>query len=84
MALVTSVVSITVPFALGSTVAMAAWYQYAPPGVALLPFALFMGSAMSMTAFPVLVRILADQGLRGRASACWPSPARRSTTPPDG
>lgn len=63
MALVTSVVSITVPFALGSGVAMAAWYPYAPPGVALLPFALFMGSAMSMTAFPVLVRILTDQGL---------------------
>ena len=63
MALVTSVVSMTVPFALGSTVALVAWYPYAPPGVALLPFALFMGSAMSMTAFPVLVRILADQGL---------------------
>lgn len=63
LALVTSVVSITLPFALGSTVAVVAWYQYAPSGVALVPFALFMGSAMSMTAFPVLVRILADQGL---------------------
>ena len=63
VALVTSVVSITVPFALGSAVAVTTWYQHAPPGVALLPFALFMGSAMSMTAFPVLVRILADQGL---------------------
>ena len=63
MALVISVVSIAVPFALGSGVAVAAWYPYAPPGVALLPFALFMGSAMSITAFPVLVRILADQGL---------------------
>jgi Kef-type K+ transport system membrane component KefB len=63
MALVISVVSIAVPFALGSTVAVTAWYPYAPAGVALLPFALFMGSAMSITAFPVLVRILADQGL---------------------
>jgi len=63
MALVISVVSIAVPFALGSTVAVTAWYPYAPVGVALLPFALFMGSAMSITAFPVLVRILADQGL---------------------
>jgi Kef-type K+ transport system membrane component KefB len=63
MALVISVVSIAVPFALGSTVAVTTWYPYAPVGVALLPFALFMGSAMSITAFPVLVRILADQGL---------------------
>jgi Kef-type K+ transport system membrane component KefB len=63
MALVTSIVSIAVPFALGSAVAVVAWYPYAPQGVALLPFALFMGSAMSITAFPVLARILADQGL---------------------
>ena len=63
MALVTSIVSIAVPFALGSAVAVVAWYPYAPDGVALLPFALFMGSAMSITAFPVLARILADQGL---------------------
>ncbi len=63
MALVISVVSIAVPFALGSAVAAVAWYPYAPDGVALLPFALFMGSAMSITAFPVLARILADQGL---------------------
>jgi Kef-type K+ transport system membrane component KefB len=63
MALVTSIVSVAVPFALGSAVAVVAWYPYAPQGVALLPFALFMGSAMSITAFPVLARILADQGL---------------------
>jgi Kef-type K+ transport system membrane component KefB len=63
MALVISVVSIAVPFALGSTVAVVAWHPYAPDGVALLPFALFMGAAMSITAFPVLARILADQGL---------------------
>ena len=30
MALVTSVVSIAVPFALGSAVAVVAWYPYAP------------------------------------------------------
>lgn len=63
MALVTSLVSIVVPFVLGSGVAVVAWYPYAPEGVPLLPFALFMGSAMSITAFPVLARILADQGL---------------------
>ena len=64
-AFITSLVSIVVPFSLGSSVAMVAWYQYAPAGVDLLPFALFMGAAMSITAFPVLVRILADQRLMG-------------------
>src|SRR6185369_6196905 len=43
--------SIVLPFVLG---AGAAWWlrpAYAPPGVAFLPFALFMGTAMSVTAF---------------------------------
>jgi Kef-type K+ transport system membrane component KefB len=31
--------------------------------VALLPFALFLGTAMSVTAFPVLARILSERGL---------------------
>ena len=63
LALVTSLVSIIVPFALGSSVAAVAWYSYAPAGVGLLSLALFMGAAMSITAFPVLVRILDDQRL---------------------
>ncbi len=33
------------------------------PGVAFLPFGLFMGIAMSITAFPVLARILQNRGL---------------------
>jgi Kef-type K+ transport system membrane component KefB len=33
------------------------------PGPKLLPFALFMGAAMSITAFPVLARILVERGL---------------------
>ena len=61
VAFVTSLVSIIVPFSLGSSVAAVAWYRYAPPGVDALPFALFMGTAMSITAFPVLVRILMDR-----------------------
>ena len=61
LAFVTSLVSIIVPFVLGSTVAAVAWHQYAPPGVGLLSLSLFMGTAMSITAFPVLVRILDDQ-----------------------
>ena len=61
VALVTSLVSIIVPFSLGSWVAAVAWYRYAPPGVDAVPFVLFMGTAMSITAFPVLVRILMDR-----------------------
>jgi Kef-type K+ transport system membrane component KefB len=63
LALVISLVSIIVPFTLGSAVAAVAWYPYAPSDVGRLPLALFMGTAMSITAFPVLVRILDDQRL---------------------
>jgi len=37
--------------------------SYAPAGVPFHAFALFMGIAMSITAFPVLARILADRNL---------------------
>ncbi len=55
--------SIALPFVLG--VGGAWWLRdgYAPQGVAFLPFALFMGTAMSVTAFPVLARILTERGL---------------------
>jgi Kef-type K+ transport system membrane component KefB len=62
-AFVTGLVSIVVPFALGFGVAVVAWAGHAPPGVGLVPFALFMGAAMSITAFPVLARILMAHGL---------------------
>jgi Kef-type K+ transport system membrane component KefB len=39
--------------------------EYAPAGVPLLTFALFTGIAMSITAFPVLARIIAERGLTG-------------------
>jgi Kef-type K+ transport system membrane component KefB len=65
LALVISLVSIVVPFTLGSVVASVSWYRYAPPEVDYVPLALFMGTAMSITAFPVLVRILDDQRLLG-------------------
>ena len=62
-AVVTSAVSIIVPFALGAIAATSVHARLAPEGVAVLPFALFVGAAMSITAFPVLARILLDQGL---------------------
>ena len=55
---------IIVPFALGIGLAAAIHQDYAPPGVAFTPFALFMGVSMSITAFPVLARILGDRGLQ--------------------
>jgi len=61
IAVVTSATSIIVPFALGATVATFVHARLAPEGVGLLPFALFVGAAMSITAFPVLARILFDQ-----------------------
>src|SRR5436190_1104065 len=36
---------------------------HAPSGVRFLPFALFMGASMSITAFPVLARILTERDL---------------------
>jgi Kef-type K+ transport system membrane component KefB len=61
--IVTSQASIAVPFALGCGLAAIVYASLAPVGVARLPFALFMGVATSITAFPVLARILTDRGL---------------------
>jgi Kef-type K+ transport system membrane component KefB len=61
--IVVSQVSIALPFALGYGLAFALYPAFGPPGVRFVPFALFMGIAMSITAFPVLARILTDRGL---------------------
>jgi len=55
--------SILVPFTLGVILAIFLDPLLAKPGVSLLAFALFCGAAMSITAFPVLARILSDQHL---------------------
>ena len=52
--------SILVPFLLGVTLALWLFPHYAPAGKPFMSFALFMGIAMSITAFPVLARILTD------------------------
>ncbi len=52
--------SIVAPFLLGAMLALRAYSTYAPPGVTFTNFALFLGVAMSITAFPVLARILTD------------------------
>lgn len=55
--------SIVFPFLLGVGAAYWLHGRYAPQGVAFLPFALFLGTAMSVTAFPVLARILSERNL---------------------
>jgi Kef-type K+ transport system membrane component KefB len=55
--------SIILPFALGVALAGFLHPRFATTHVAFTSFALFVGVAMSITAFPVLARILADRGL---------------------
>ncbi|MFJ6946366.1 cation:proton antiporter [Streptomyces wuyuanensis] len=54
-----------VPLGLGALLAFPLHGRLAPDGVGLMPFALFVAVAMSVTAFPVLARILVDRGLYG-------------------
>jgi Kef-type K+ transport system membrane component KefB len=56
--------SIVVPFLFGSALALWLYPSYANRGVPFTSFALFAGVAMSITAFPVLARILTDRGLQ--------------------
>ncbi|MFN8392038.1 MAG: cation:proton antiporter [Bdellovibrionota bacterium] len=62
-AVIVSHVSIVFPFLLGMLLALYLYGEFAPNGVSFLSFALFMGVAMSITAFPVLARIIQDAGL---------------------
>ncbi|EKT4526354.1 cation:proton antiporter [Flavobacterium psychrophilum] len=62
-AVVISHASIVIPFALGISLAYFVYYRFAPQGVEFLSFSLFMGIAMSITAFPVLARIVQERGI---------------------
>jgi Kef-type K+ transport system membrane component KefB len=57
------VLSVIIPMGLGLGVAALLHDSLAPPGVTFWPFALFMASAMSITAFPVMARILKDRDM---------------------
>jgi len=57
----TSHASILAPFLLGTVVALYLYPRLATANVPFTSFALFMGVAMSITAFPVLARILTDR-----------------------
>ena len=58
-----SYTSILLPFAAGSALALYLYPRLSSPDVPFLSFTLFLGVAMSITAFPVLARILTDRGL---------------------
>ena len=62
-ALVVSQGSIILPFFGGITLAYFLYGNLAPSNISFLGFGLFMGIAMSITAFPVLARILQERGL---------------------
>jgi Kef-type K+ transport system membrane component KefB len=57
--------SIIVPFLLGATLALWLYPRFSSSDVPFGVFALFIGVSMSITAFPVLARILSDRGLHG-------------------
>jgi Kef-type K+ transport system membrane component KefB len=56
--------SIILPFAMGAVLAHSLRIRFAPHGIGSVPFVLFLGIAMSITAFPVLARILEERGLQ--------------------
>ena len=60
-AVVISHASIVIPFALGIGLSYFVYNKFAPQGVEFLSFSLFMGIAMSITAFPVLARIVQER-----------------------
>ena len=61
-AVVVSHASVIIPFALGMGLAYFIYASFAPMGVKFSSFGLFLGIAMSITAFPVLARIIQEKG----------------------
>lgn len=55
--------SIIIPFFFGMLVAYFLYGEFAAGKTDFIPFALFMGISMSITAFPVLARIVQEKGL---------------------
>lgn len=62
-AVVISHSSIIIPFTLGVGLTYFIYETFAPQGVQFLSFALFIGITMSITAFPVLARIVQERGI---------------------
>ncbi|MBK7775497.1 MAG: cation:proton antiporter [Sandaracinaceae bacterium] len=64
-AIAISQAGIVVPFALGLVLASQVHARLSPVDTPFLSFALFLGVAMSITAFPVLARLIDERGLLG-------------------
>jgi Kef-type K+ transport system membrane component KefB len=62
-AVLVSHVSITAPFLLASLLALYLYPRLSDDSVSFTNFGLFMGAAMSVTAFPVLARILVERDM---------------------
>jgi Kef-type K+ transport system membrane component KefB len=62
-AIVISHASIIIPFTLGIGLAYYIYPSFAPEGIRFSSFALFIAIAMSITAFPVLARIVQERGI---------------------
>ena len=61
--LAVSLTGIAIPFGLGAAVAVQLHQLYATPSTTYTSFVLFGGTAMSITAFPVLARIMSEMRL---------------------
>ncbi|MBW4610845.1 MAG: cation:proton antiporter [Hassallia sp. WJT32-NPBG1] len=64
IAVLTYHVSILVPFSLGTLLALLLYPLVSNASVSFTAFALFLGAAMSITAFPVLARIITENNLQ--------------------
>ncbi|HOW30766.1 MAG TPA: cation:proton antiporter, partial [Bacteroidales bacterium] len=62
-AIMVSHASIIFPFALGVGLSYFLYPRFAPGHVSFLAFSLFLGTAMSITALPILARIIQERGL---------------------
>lgn len=66
-AIIISHASIILPFGLGFILAYFMYNEFSAHNVPFMSFALFMGIAMSITAFPVLARIVHERGINKTA-----------------
>ncbi|WP_423127847.1 cation:proton antiporter [Gaoshiqia sp. Z1-71] len=62
-AIIISYASVILPLASGIALAYFLYASFAPPGVAFSSFGLFLGVALSITAFPVLARIAKEKDI---------------------
>jgi len=59
-----SLISIVLPFFMAVLAAPILRERFSPTGIGPMPFTLFLGVSMSITAFPVRARILEERGMQ--------------------